>query len=147
MFDKVLDIKIWLAEDNPIGQWESLRRGPDKRTDEEIPHCSRAFNNLPSSNERIKRIKGEAGEHWVYCSRYMTNWDKHLPQVVGAYNSAQKSTTWTSPFMMLTGRERAMPLTFFYPEYKGKKMSHQAYVKEAVRRQQELNELCRINKA
>ena len=36
-----------------------------------------------------------------------------------------------------------MPLTFFYPEYEGKKTSAQAYVKEAVKRQQELNELCR----
>ena len=66
----------------------------------------------------------------VYCSRYMTDWDKYLPQVVGAYNSTQNSTTGISPFMMLTGRERAMPLTFFYPEYEGKKTSPQAYVKE-----------------
>ena len=89
----------------------------------------------------------------VYCSRYMTDWDKHLPQVVGAYSSTQHSTTGISAFMMLTGRERergrerAMPLTFFYPEYEGKKTSPQAYVKEAVRRQQELNKLCRRNKA
>ena len=51
----------------------------------------------------------------VYCSRYMTDWDKYLPQVVGAYNSTQHSTTGISPFMMLTSRERTMPLTFFYP--------------------------------
>ena len=38
-----------------------------------------------------------------------------------------------------------MPLTFFYPEYEGKKTSPQAYVKEAVKRQQELNELCMRN--
>ena len=83
----------------------------------------------------------------VYCSRYITDWDKYLPQVVRAYNSTQHSTTGISPFMMLTGRERAMSLTFFYPEYEGKKTSPQAYVKEAVKRQQELNELCRRNTA
>ena len=83
----------------------------------------------------------------VYCSRYMTDWDKYLPQVVGAYSSTQHSTTGISPFMMLTGRERAMPLTLFYPEHEGKTMSHQAYIKEAVKRQQELNELCRRNTA
>ena len=49
--------------------------------------------------------------------------------------------------MMLTGRERAMPLTLFYPEYEGRKTSPQAYAKEAVRRQQELNELCSKNTA
>ena len=51
----------------------------------------------------------------VYCSRYMTDWDKFLPQVVGAYNITQNSTTGISPFMNLTGRERAMLLTLFLP--------------------------------
>ena len=42
----------------------------------------------------------------AYCLRYMTDWDKYLPQVVGAYNSTQHSTTG---IMMLTVRERATP--------------------------------------
>ena len=42
----------------------------------------------------------------VYCSRYMTDWDKYLPQLVGEYNRTQHSTAGISPFMMLTGRER-----------------------------------------
>ena len=29
----------------------------------------------------------------VYCSRYMTDWDRYLPQVMGAYNSTQHSNT------------------------------------------------------
>ena len=29
----------------------------------------------------------------AYCSRYMTDWDRYLPQVMGAYNSKQHSTT------------------------------------------------------
>ena len=59
----------------------------------------------------------------VYCSRYMTNWDKHLPQVVEAYNSTQHSTTGISPFMMLT------------------------IVREAIKRKQSSYELCRWNTA
>ena len=48
---------------------------------------------------------------------------------------------------MLTGRERATPSTYCYPEYEGKKTSTQAYVREVIKRQQELNELCRRNSA
>ena len=33
----------------------------------------------------------------VYCSRYMTDWDRYLPQVMGAYNSTQHSTFGVSP--------------------------------------------------
>ena len=53
-----------MSDDIPIGQWECLRGGPDKRTDEDIPHCSSAFNNLPSSNERNNgEAKENSGEH------------------------------------------------------------------------------------
>ena len=81
----------------------------------------------------------------VYCSRYMTDWDRYLPQVMGAYNSTQHSTTRVSPHMMLTGHEKSLPLTFFYAEYEGKKTSPQVYVRDVIRRQQELNDLCRRN--
>ena len=81
----------------------------------------------------------------VYYSRYMDDWDKHLPQVMGAYNSTEHSTTGISPHMMLTGHEKALPLTFFYPEYEGKRTAPQTYVRDVIRRQQDLNELCRRN--
>ena len=81
----------------------------------------------------------------VYCSRYMDDWDKHLPQVMGAYNSTEHSTTGISPHMMLTGHEKALPLTFFYPEYEGKRTAPQTYVRDVVRRQQDLNDLFRRN--
>ena len=47
--------------------------------------------------------------------------------------------------MMLTGDETSVPLTFFYPEYEGKKTSPQVYVRDEVKRQQELKDLCRRN--
>ena len=75
----------------------------------------------------------------------MTDWDRYLPQVMGAYNSTQHSTTGVSPHMMLTGHEKSLPLTFFYPEYEEKKTSPQVYVRDVIRRQQELNDLCRRN--
>ena len=81
----------------------------------------------------------------VYCSRYMDDWDRHLPQVMGAYNSTEHSTTGMSPHMMLTGHEKALPLTFFYPEYEGKKTAPQTYVRDVIRRQQDLNDLSRRN--
>ena len=81
----------------------------------------------------------------VYCSRYMDDWDIHLPQVMGAYNSTEHSTTGISPHMMLTGHEKDLPLTFFYPEYEGKKTAPQTYMRDVIRRQQDLNHLCRRN--
>ena len=62
----------------------------------------------------------------VYCSRYMTDWDRYLPQVMGTYNSTQHSTTGVSPHMMLTGHEKNLPLNFFYPDYERKKRHHKS---------------------
>ena len=81
----------------------------------------------PQTNGLVERPnKTPVNKLRVYCSRYMTDWDKYLLQVVGAYNSTQHSTTGITPIMMLTSRARAMPLTFFYPEYERKKTSPQA---------------------
>ena len=43
------------------------------------------------------------------------------------------------------GHEKAIPLTFFYPEYEVKRTAPQTYVRDAIRRQQDLNDLCRRN--
>ena len=75
----------------------------------------------------------------------MDDWDRHLLQVLGAYNSTEHSTTGISPHMMLTGHAKALLLTFFYPEYGGKKTAPQTYVRDVIRRQQDLNDLCRRN--
>ena len=63
----------------------------------------------------------------------MDDWDRHLPHVMGAYNSSEHSITGISPHMMLTGHEKALPLTFFYPEYGGKKTAPQKYVRDVIR--------------
>ena len=46
---------------------------------------------------------------------------------------------------MLTGHEKALPLISFYPEYEGKKTAPQTSVRDVIRRQQELHDLCRRN--
>ena len=66
----------------------------------------------------------------VFCSRYMTDWDIYLPQVTGAFNSTQHSTTGICPHMILAGHEMSLPLNFFYPEYEGKKTLPQVYVRD-----------------
>ena len=77
----------------------------------------------------------------VYCSRYMNDWDRYLPQVMGAYNSREHYITEMSPHLTLIGLAKALPLTFFYPEYEGKKK----YARDVIRRQQEPNDLWRRN--
>ena len=100
----------------------------------------------PQTNGLVERqIRTLVSMLRVYCSRYMTNLDRYLPQVMGAYNSTQQSTTGVTPHMMLTGHEKSLPLTFFYPEYEGRKKSPQVYVRDVIRCQQELNDLCRRN--
>ena len=44
---------------------------------------------------------------------------------------------------MLIGHENALTSTFFYPENGGKKISSQFYVRDVIRRQQKLYDLCR----
>ena len=81
----------------------------------------------------------------VCCSRYMTDWDIYLLQVMGPYNSTKHSKNGVSPHMVLFGHEKSLPLTFFYPEYEGKKTSPLVYVRDVIRRQQELNDFDRRN--
>ena len=76
----------------------------------------------------------------------MDGWDRHLPQIMGAYKSTEHSTTGISPHMMLPGHEKALPLTFFYPEYESKRTAPQTCVRDVIRRQQEFSDLCRRNK-
>ena len=62
----------------------------------------------------------------VFCSRYMTDWDRYVPQVMGAYNSTQHSTTGVSPHMMLTGHEKSLPLTFLIQKMRERKRHHRS---------------------
>ena len=47
----------------------------------------------------------------------MNDWDEHLDEVVGAYNSTRHASTGFSPHMLMTGKEKSIPLSYVYPEF------------------------------
>ena len=77
----------------------------------------------------------------------MKDWDLYLPQVVGAYNSTRHATTGVSPFLMLTGKERKMPLVYFHPEYEDRYTVPRDYVTRLIERQKAINQLVRTHTA
>ena len=82
----------------------------------------------------------------VFCSRRMRDWDQCLDEVMGAYNSTRHDTTGFSPYMLTRGMEKAIPLTFLYPEFAAKSFeTHEAYVDHVLARQQEIHDLVRRN--
>ena len=82
----------------------------------------------------------------VYQSSYVFEWDQHLEEVVGIYNSTVHATTGVTPYKLLTGREKPTPLGYFFPEFLPKKFrSDQDYIDRTLKRQQELHELVRHN--
>ena len=106
-FDKRVDSKAWLPHHVPIGQWQAfvgdLTKELMKRSQVAQAHSTTYH---PQTNGLVERQNRTLVSMLrVYCSRYMDDWDKHLPQVMGAYNSTEHSTTGISPHMMLTGHE------------------------------------------
>ena len=82
----------------------------------------------------------------VFCSRRMRDWDQYLDEVMGAYNSTRHSTLGFYPYMLTRGMEKAIPLTFLYPEFSTQSFeSHEAYVEHVLARQQEIHDLVRRN--
>ena len=82
----------------------------------------------------------------VFCSRRMRDWDQCLDEVIGAYNSTRHATTGFSPYMLTRGVEKAIPLTFLYPEFAAKSFdTHEAYVDHVLARQEEIHDLVRRN--
>ena len=82
----------------------------------------------------------------VFCSRRMRDWDQCLDEVMGAYDSTRHATTGFSPYMLTRGVEKAIPLTFLYPEFAAKSFeTHETYVDHVLARQQEIHDLVRRN--
>ena len=82
----------------------------------------------------------------VFCSRRMRDGDQHLDEVLGAYISTRHATTGFSPYMLTRGLEKAIPLTYLYPEFATQSFpTHDAYVDHVLARQQEFHDLVRRN--
>ena len=82
----------------------------------------------------------------VFCSRRMRDWDRHLDEVLGAYNSTRHDTTGFSLYMLTRGTEKAIPLTYLYPEFASRSFpTHDAYVDHVLARLQEILDLVRRN--
>ena len=77
----------------------------------------------------------------------MTDWDKYLPQVVGVVQQHATLDNRNQPLHDVVGQGERDASNILLPRIRRKKTSPQTYVKEAVKRQQELNELCRKNTA
>ena len=82
----------------------------------------------------------------VFCSRRLRDWDQCLDEVIRAYNSTRHATTGFSPYMLTRGVEKAIPLTFLYPEFAAMSFdTHEAFVDYVLARQQEIHDLVRRN--
>ena len=82
----------------------------------------------------------------VFCSRRMRDWNQHQDEVLGAYNSTRHATTGFSPYMLTRGTEKAIPLTYLYPEFATQSFpTHDAYVDHVMARKQEIHDLVRRN--
>ena len=82
----------------------------------------------------------------VFCSRRLRDWDKHLDEVLGACISTRHATTGFSPYMLTRGTEKAIPLTYLYPEFATQSLpTHDAYVGHVLARQQKIYGLVRRN--
>ena len=76
----------------------------------------------------------------------MRDWDQHLDEVLGAYNSTCHATTGFSPYRFTCGTEKAIPLTYFYPAFATQSFAtHYAFVDHVLARQQENHDLVRRN--
>ena len=76
----------------------------------------------------------------------MRDWDQHLDEVLGAYDSTRHATTGFSPYMLTRVTEKAIPLTYLYPEFVTQSFpTHDAYVDHVLARQQEFQDLVRRN--
>ena len=88
--------EAWMSFDVSIGQRNSFCRRSYERAHETFSSCSGSFDDDISTPAEWPggEAKSDAGSMLtVYCFGYMTDWDRYIPQRMGAYNSTQHPTT------------------------------------------------------
>ena len=89
--DQYLDSRWHSSRNMELLLCENLLRRAMRRSQVAQAH-SMTYN--PQNNGIVERQKRTLVSRMkVYCSRYITGWDRFLPQVMVAYNSRQHSTT------------------------------------------------------
>ena len=123
--------------------------GPDKRSHEEIPHCTSTLDDIPSTNEWTR---GEAEQNASeYAQGILLEVHDRLGQIPAASGRGiQKHAAFNNRDQSLRGVDRQRQsdaLDFLLSGIWRTEDIVSRYVEEAVRRKQELNELCRRNTA
>ena len=84
----------------------------------------------------------------VYCSRYMTDWDKYLPKVVEASNSTQHSPRQQeSPLHDVNGQGESNAPNVLLPRIRRGKDVASSLCEGSGQETTGINELCRRNTA
>ena len=103
--NQYVNSETWLSVDVSIGQRNNFCNRTYWRAHETLSGAqAHSTTYHPQTNGFLER------QNWILasmlrvnCSRDMTDWDRYLPQVMGAYNSTQHFTSGVSPHLMLTG--------------------------------------------
>ena len=126
--NQYVDSETWLSDDVSIRERNSCRGRNYERAHETFTLAQALSSTYqPQTNGLVeKQNRTLVSMLRVYCCRYMADWDRYLPQVMGAYNSTQYTTTGISPHMMFTGHEKSLPLLSFTQNMRGRKHHHRS---------------------
>ena len=146
-----------------LQKWFASHGTPTRMQSDNAPNLTAEVSNEFMKASQVKKVTSTAGHPRtqvlverqnrtlltllrVFCSRRMRDWDCHLDEVLGAYNSTRHATTGFSPYMLTRGTEKAIPLTYLYPEFASRSFpTHDAYVDHVLARVQEIHDLVRRN--
>ena len=110
----------------PLQKWFARNSTPTHMQSDNAPNLTAEVSNEFMRASQTIKVTSTAGhirtqglvEHQnrtlltllrVFCSCRMRDWDKHLDEVLGAYNSTRHATTGFSTYMLTRGTEKQYP--------------------------------------